>query len=74
MSANVIDSVASILTLTSNTLINIRNVMRVRVRPRGLASFGLRVSSDCDDATSIGTWGSPLLLPISVFYATPSQV
>ena len=37
------------------------------MRPRGLASFGLRVSSDCDDATSIGTWGSPLLLPISVF-------
>ena len=50
------------------------NVMRVRVRPGGLASFGLRVSSDCDDATSIGTWGSPLLLPISVFYETPSQV
>ena len=48
--------------------------MRVRVRPRGLASFGLRVSSDCDDATSIGTWGSQLLLPISVFYETPSQV
>ena len=38
------------------------------MRPRGLASFGLRVSSDCDDATSIGTWGSPLLLPISVFF------
>ena len=37
------------------------------MRPGGLASFGLRVSSDCDDATSIGTWGSPLLLPISVF-------
>ena len=30
-------------------------------------SFGLRVSSDCDDARSIGTRGSPLLLPISVF-------
>ena len=46
------------------------------MRPRGLASFGLRVSSDCDDAISIGTWGSPLLLPpISVFfYETPSQV
>ena len=46
---------------------NDSNVMRVRVRPRGIASFGLRVSSDCDDATSIGTWGSPLLLSISVF-------
>ena len=46
----------------------------VRVRPGGLASFGLRVSSDCDDARSLGMWGSPLLLPISVFYETPSQV
>ena len=44
------------------------------MRPGGLASFGLRVSSDCDDATSIGTRGSPLLLPISVFYETHSQV
>ena len=26
------------------------------MNPGGLASFGLRVSSDCDDATSIGTW------------------
>ena len=24
------------------------NVMRVRLRPGGLVSFGLRVSSDCD--------------------------
>ena len=39
----------------------------VRVRPGGLASFGLWVSSDCNDARSIGTWGSPLLLPNSVF-------
>ena len=44
------------------------------MRPGGLASFGLRVSSDCDDAISIGTWGSPQMLPISIFYETPSQV
>ena len=44
------------------------------MRPGGLASFGLRVSSDCDDAKSFGTWGSRLLLPISVFYETPYQV
>ena len=44
------------------------------MRPGEIALFGLRVSSDCNDARLIGTWGSPLLLPISVFYETPSQV
>ena len=42
--------------------------MRVILRPGGLASFGLRVSSDYDDARSIGTCGSLVLLPISFFF------
>ena len=49
--------------------------MRVRVRPGGLASFGLRVSSDCDDARI--DWYVVFAATAAIyfyFYETPSQV
>ena len=48
-------------------------LLRVRVRPGGLASFGLRVSSDCD-ARPFAREVRRYCCRLVFFYETPSQV
>ena len=58
----------------SIVVVRLENVMRVRGRPGGLASFGLRVSSDYDDAISLARGVRRYCCRLLFFYETPSHV